>query len=40
MNALVVGSLIQRRVTQYPVDINDEYLQFYLENLEMFGFLD
>lgn len=40
MNALVVGALIQSGLTQYPVDINDEYFQFYLENIEMFGFLN
>ncbi|RCW74910.1 hypothetical protein [Saliterribacillus persicus] len=39
LNALVEGALIQLKVTPYPADIGDEYFQFYLENIEMFGFL-
>jgi len=40
LNALVVGALIQRGESEYPADMNDEYFQFYLENIEMFGFIN
>ncbi|MFE4142316.1 hypothetical protein ACFX4I_10585 [Peribacillus sp. YIM B13472] len=40
LNALIVGSLIQRGVAEYPTDISDEYFQYYLKNLEQFGFLN
>lgn len=40
INALIVGALIENELEEYPVDIHDEYFQFYLENLGQFGFLD
>ncbi len=40
LNALVVGALIQSGESNYPADISDEYFQFYLDNLEIFGFLN
>jgi len=40
INALIVGAIIENGLEEYPVDIHDEYFQFYLENLDQFGFLD
>jgi len=40
LNALVVGSLIASGKSDYPANIDDEYFQFYLDNIEMFGFLN
>ncbi|MBY0187954.1 hypothetical protein H7S28_17130 [Bacillus aerophilus] len=40
LNALIVGAIIENGLEDYPVDIHDEYFQFYLENLDQFGFLN
>lgn len=40
VNALIVGALIQNGLAEFHDDINDEYFQFYLENLDKFGFLN
>ncbi|WP_416147654.1 hypothetical protein ACM26V_15615 [Salipaludibacillus sp. HK11] len=40
LNALVVGILLERGLAEYPEDIHDDYFQYYLENLEKYGFLD
>ncbi|WP_162632597.1 hypothetical protein [Paraliobacillus zengyii] len=37
LNALIEGAQIQLKAASE--DINDEYFQFYLEKIEMFGFL-
>ncbi|MFS2248507.1 hypothetical protein [Bacillus sp. A31] len=40
LNALIVGAIIENELEEYPVDIHNEYFQFYLENLDQFGFLN
>ncbi|WGG44205.1 hypothetical protein [Rossellomorea sp. DA94] len=40
INALVLGAVIQEGSDGIQADIEDEYFQFYLENLDMFGFLN
>ncbi|MEK4396400.1 hypothetical protein [Bacillus sp. FSL K6-2860] len=40
LNALIVGAIIEKELEEYPVDIHNEYFQFYLENLDQFGFLN
>ena len=40
LNALIVGALIQNGLEECRDDINDEYFQFYLENLDKLGFLN
>ncbi|MCM3179560.1 hypothetical protein AB1L05_12400 [Cytobacillus horneckiae] len=40
LNALIVGALLQSGMAEYPADISNEYFQFYLDNLEKFGFLN
>ncbi|HBU89780.1 hypothetical protein [Bacillus pumilus] len=40
INALIVGAIIENELEEYPVDIHNEYFQFYLENLDQFGFLN
>lgn len=40
LNALVIGALIQNGLVEFEVNVNDEYFQFYLENLDKFGFLN
>lgn len=40
LNALVMGALIQNDLVEFEVNVNDEYFQFYLENLDKFGFLN
>ncbi|MBZ9522077.1 hypothetical protein [Bacillus safensis] len=40
INALIVGALIENGLEEYPDGIHDEYFQFYLENLDQFGFLN
>ncbi|MDM5296859.1 hypothetical protein QUF51_01540 [Bacillus pumilus] len=40
INALIVGAIIENELEEYPVDIHNEHFQFYLENLDIFGFLN
>ncbi|MDE5052515.1 hypothetical protein NDK25_09645 [Niallia taxi] len=39
LNAMIVGSLLEQGTAEYEADLNDDYFQFYLENLDMFGLL-
>ncbi|QNK87892.1 hypothetical protein H7992_22485 [Sporosarcina sp. resist] len=40
LNALIVGALIQTGKAEYPADIENEYFQYYLENLNKNNFLN
>ncbi|MCD8503088.1 MAG: hypothetical protein LRY71_17305 [Bacillaceae bacterium] len=40
LNALIVGSLLEKGLAEYSEDINNRYFQFYLENLDTNGFLN
>ncbi|UTR16862.1 hypothetical protein MM221_10300 [Salipaludibacillus sp. LMS25] len=40
LNALIVCSNLERELTTYSEDIHDENFQFYLDNLDEYGFLD
>ncbi len=40
INALIVGAIIQTEQEEYPVDIDNEHFQYYLENLNKYDFFN
>ncbi|GAE95355.1 hypothetical protein JCM21714_4581 [Gracilibacillus boraciitolerans JCM 21714] len=40
LNALIVGALIDRKAAEYPASIENDYFQYYLDNLNENGFLE
>lgn len=40
LNALVCGGKLEKGIAEFNTNINDEYFRFYLENLDLFGFIN